>query len=411
MLQYLVVMLETRWKRLERQNTKGWWQKLWIEWIEEFGTFLVVFSNYLKQRISGYFGSFEAGKGVLVGGMYRQRGKYAGIFVHVGMVMLVFFGLTLGPAILSGSDATQKQWTQRVFGESATEVASLPLGNDEESRGVGGVILGTNIGINTQTEESNKPRSEVVDYEVQTGDTLSSIAEKFGVSTDTIRWENEDKVVSVNSIKPGQTLKIPPITGVVHMVKSGETIYSIAKKYDTDAQSMVDFPFNIFTNDETFALAIGQTLYVPDGVKTEVTWSPASSIARVLTPDAGAVSATGTWIWPAAGRITQPWRPWHTAIDIANKAGGSILAADSGRVVVAGWPDNFGYGNRVVIDHGNGFRTLYAHLSKFNVVAGQSVKRGDVLGAMGSTGRSTGTHLHFEIRQTGVGLNPLSFLK
>jgi len=208
-------------------------------------------------------------------------------------------------------------------------------------------------------------------------------------------------------------LDIPPVTGVVHTVKSGETIYSIAKKYRSDAQSIVDYPFNSFTNDETFALAIGQKLVVPDGVMPQAKpWSPTSSLARVLTPDAGAVSATGSWIWPAAGRITQPFRPWHKAIDIANRSGGSILAADSGVVIVAGWPDNYGYGNRVMIDHGNGYRTLYAHMSRISVRVGQSVKRGDKLGDMGSTGRSTGTHLHFEIRSSSRGnLNPLKALR
>ena len=97
--------------------------------------------------------------------------------------------------------------------------------------------------------------------------------------------------------------------------------------------------------------------------------------------------------------------------DIANRGGPAVLAADAGRVIVAGWPDGNGYGNRVMIDHGNGYKTLYAHLSKIYVVQGQSVARGAAIGQMGSTGRSTGTHLHFEIIQNGVHLNPLNFLR
>src|SRR5690606_11476883 len=97
--------------------------------------------------------------------------------------------------------------------------------------------------------------------------------------------------------------------------------------------------------------------------------------------------------------ISQGFRFYHQAIDIANKAGGAILAADAGTVTVAGWPDNYGYGNRVMIDHGNGMVTLYAHMSRIRVVVGQTVNRGDIIGDMGSTGRSTGTHLHFEVRQ------------
>lgn len=363
----------------------------------EFREFVVCLANYIHKRFHRWFDGFELLKGLAVDRMYRQRGKYAGVFIHLGVVSLGFFGLTLGPSLVAGVDS------------SSTRVGSAFAG------GVGGTsdlgqVLGESTNSSPVTLESDKPRAEIVEYEVLDGDTLSTIAEKFGVSVDSIRWSNPG-ITSVNSIKPGDNLKIPPVSGIVHTVKSGETIYSIAKKYTADAQSIVDFPFNTFTNDETFALAIGQQVIVPDGVMpAEQPWSP-TSLARKLTPDAGAISATGTWIWPAAGAITQPWRSWHRAIDIANGGGGNILAADSGKVVVAGWPDNWGYGNRIVLDHGNGFQTLYAHLSRFSVVVGQTVKRGDIIGQMGSTGRSTGTHLHFEIRSNGIGLNPLEYLR
>lgn len=368
--------------------------------VAEFKEFAGVLAHYLSRRLSHWFNAFELVKGLAVDRMYRQRGKYAGVFIHLGVVFLGFFGLTLGPSLVAGANDDQaKLGSAFHFGSGMGGSADL------------GQVLGESNSTSPVTVESDKPRAEVVEYTVQQGDTLSTIAEKFGVNVDSIRWLN-DNITSINSIKPGSTLKIPPVSGIVHTVKSGETIYSIAKKYEADAQSIVDFPFNTFTNDETFALAIGQKVIVPDGVMPrEAQWSPSAAVARRLTPDAGAVSATGSWIWPAAGTITQPWRPWHHAIDIANSAGGNILAADAGRVVVAGWPDNWGYGNRIVIDHGNGYQTLYAHLSRFAVVVNQTIKRGDVIGQMGSTGRSTGTHLHFEIRLNGRGLNPLEFLK
>ena len=157
-------------------------------------------------------------------------------------------------------------------------------------------------------------------------------------------------------------------------------------------------------------MAVGQTLIIPDGVKPdEIQVSPRPSIAR-LTPDAGTVTASGSWVWPATGKITQGFAWYHKGLDIANKAGGPILAADAGTVVVAGWLDNKGYANRIIIDHGNGYQTLYAHLSRISVSVGQTVNRGDVIGNMGCTGRCTGTHLHFEIRSGGSLLNPLSFL-
>ncbi len=392
-------------KRMSRQDFDQW-QEL-KKWSEEFKEYILELKDYLWSKTSDGFAWFEQGKGWVVGRLYRQRGKYSGVFVHAGMVILLFWGLTLGPKILGEDDETT-QVVRRSFGGSA----QVNLTSEEGTGGMVGQVLGATVDVQAKTEESDKPRAEMIEYEVQGGDTLSTIAEKFGVTMDTIRWANNDKISSINSIKPGQELEIPPVTGIVHTVKSGETIYSVAKKYDTDPQSIVDFPFNTFINDETFALAIGQDLIVPDGVEPDKKpWSPTSSLARTLTPDAGSVSATGSWLWPAAGRISQPWRPWHRGLDIANKGGGAILAADSGTVVVAGWPDNWGYGNRVLIDHGNGYQTLYAHLSKVSVRSGQAVSQGDVLGMMGSTGRSTGIHLHFEIRAGGGGLNPLNYLK
>ena len=206
------------------------------------------------------------------------------------------------------------------------------------------------------------------------------------------------------SVKPRDSV-------VTYIVQTGDTVSSIAKKFDVSPQQIVNWPFNSYADDETFALAVGQILIVPDGIKpAEILWDPKRYVAR-STPDAGVVSATGQFVWPAAGRISQRSVWYHRAIDIANKAGPSVLAADSGRVVVAGWPDGFGYGNRVIIDHGNGFQTLYGHLASVSVGVGQTVSRGNVIGRMGSSGRSSGVHLHFEIRAGGGLVDPLVYLK
>lgn len=356
---------------------------------------------FARAYLARLFGGFESVKNVAVVKMYQQRGKYATIFVHAGVVTVMTLGVALGPTLIVDTNQSRA-------------VISSALGNrivfaEEQSDGK---VLGETVtagDIPTLTQVSDKPRSDDENYEVKDGDTLASIAEKFGVSQDTIKWANS-AVTSWKTIKVGQNLIIPPVTGVVHRVKGGETIYSIAKKYGAGEQSIVDFPFNTFTNDETFALAVGQRLVIPDGVMPRESL-PLSVNLIARTPDAGTVTATGTWIWPAAGRITQPFRPWHKGIDIANKDGGPILAADSGTVVIAGWPDNGGYGNRVVVNHGNGYLTLYAHMSRIDVVAGQRVKRGDRLGMMGSTGRSTGIHVHFEIRTAKGNDDPLVALK
>jgi len=271
-------------------------------------------------------------------------------------------------------------------------------------------VLSASVENETATLVSDKPRDKIVKYTVEEGDTLSSVAEKFGISVETIVWQNKlpsDKVI----IKPGQILEILPVSGVSHQVQKGDTIYSIAKTYNAEPQAIVDFPFNTFVNDETFTLAVGQTIIVPDGIPPKQTPSTPSAFVKRLTPDAGTVAASGIFIWPASGAISQYFSWYHNGIDIANAGAPNILAADSGTVITAGWPDNIGYGNRVIIDHGNGYKTLYAHLSQIYVVAGQRVRRGDSIGKMGSTGRSTGTHLHFTVIRDGIAVNPLSLLK
>ena len=362
----------------------GWW---------EVKNFLKFLAGYLIKRGTEFLEQFEAGKGVVVEGLVAKRGRYTRPFLHTGMTGLFLVGLLLAPVI-----------TQAV-GEDPN-AASGKGGLSAQA----GVILGMGAdSLDTTTSVSIKPRDSVVIYLVQSGDTISSIANKFDVSIDTLRWQNDLK--SIDAIKPGDKLEVPPVTGMIHKVKRGETIFSIAKKYDVTAQQIINWPFNSYADDETFELAAGQVLIVPDGVKpAEVLWDPKRYVAQT-TPNAGAVSATGQFIWPAGGTISQRYVWYHRGIDIANKSGPLILAADSGKVTMAGWPDAGGYGNRVMIDHGNGFQTLYAHLSGISVTAGQTVNRGDVIGRMGSTGRSTGTHLHFEIRTGGSIVNPLEYLK
>jgi murein DD-endopeptidase MepM/ murein hydrolase activator NlpD len=376
------------------------------EWIKGFVLYLrLLFLHLVSDYLSPKFASFETFKSFIVGKLYVQRGKNAQVIVNLVVIAVLVLSLVFGPSLVVNDLQTQV-------------VISVGLGNKfafaQEGNGTGGSVdefsFGGDVAVDPLTQVSEKPRAEVLDYAVESGDTLDSISKKFGVDVDSIKWLNKD--VNEKRIKPGLSLKIPPVVGVVHTVKTGETVYSIAKRYNVSAQAIVDFPFNEFSNDETFALAIGQRVIVPDGeMPDEPIFSPRSNIANVLTPSAGNVSATGKWLWPAAGTITQYYKPWHKAIDVANGSGGPILAADAGTVVVSGWPDNSGYGNRVLLDHGNGYKTLYAHMSKLSVSVGQTVRRGDVLGNMGSTGRSTGTHLHFEIRTAKGNADPIAALR
>ena len=345
---------------------------------------------YGRKKLFGAFLVLETSKSKLATQLYQKRGKYTRPFVHSGMVILMIAGITIGPVLIAETNPVLEQ----DFWQEAPESTS--------------VLSGLSAAASTYTFISEKPRAEVIEYEVKSGDTVSSIAERFGVSVDTIIWENNfasDKV----KIKAGQVLRVLPASGILHAVKRGETIYSIAKKYDVSAQAVVDWPYNTFTNDETFALAVGQTLMVPDGVMPKKEPVAPRYFAKV-SPEVGIVTGTGQFVWPAGGQITQWYRAWHRGIDIANRSLPGIAAADSGTVIVVGWPAPWAYGKRVLIDHGNGYQTLYAHLNDIYVSAGQKVSRGQVIGQMGSTGRSTGPHLHFEIRQNGVALNPMSFL-
>lgn len=357
--------------------------------VEELKEFFLQLSDYILKTLHLSFDRFEKRKGAFVTALYRQRGKLARRFMHTGMAGLAALGMIIAPIV-----------AQEFPGRSI---------NPWEISASSPVVSLTEEGESMDTLISDKMRDKIIEYTVVEGDTVSSIADKFQVSEDTIRWQNSLK--SKDAIKIGQVLQILPVTGVAHTVKKGDTIYSISKYYDTSAQGIVDFPFNSFVNDETFELAIGQTVIVPDGVKpAEILWSPYARVKQT-TPDAGSVTASGVFVWPAGGTITQRFAWYHKGVDIANKSGPAVLAADSGKVVLAGWPDGSGYGNRVIIDHGNGYRTLYAHLSSTAVIAGQTVARGAVIGKMGSTGRSTGVHLHFEIILNGTYLNPLNLLK
>jgi murein DD-endopeptidase MepM/ murein hydrolase activator NlpD len=270
------------------------------------------------------------------------------------------------------------------------------------------IMAADNSGADTLVSEL--PKGETTEYRVANGDTVSSIALKFGVTIDTIMWENSLK--TVDSIKVGQILKILPVTGVRYKVKRGETIYSIAKAYQVDAQNIIDYPFNTFSNDETFALSAGQELIIPDGIKPkEIILDTTRYTARTVAAIPGVVGE-GNFMWPTSGTISQRYYWYHRAVDIANHNNPAIVAAQGGTVVTAGWNAG-GYGNFVIINHGNGYSTLYAHMLNNSVVvqAGQVVKQGQKLGTMGSTGRSTGTHLHFEVKGPNGNVDPLSALR
>ncbi len=313
-----------------------------------------------------------------------RRGTYQRPFLMISLAILILTGVVSAPAIASAYPGGLPNQLA-TFTPSSAVVTNLDF---------------TDYGIQTQVSE--KPRDQVITYKAVKGDTLSTIADKFGISPDTIRWEND---LTSDDIAIGQELKIPPVSGIVHKVQEGETVQSIAKKYKTDAQKIVNFPFNDFTDLETFSLNVGQTLIGRDAVQVQ-----APAIAFPAPSLISTAMGTGRLLWPTSGVITQYPIWYHMAFDIANPSLPGVMAADNGVVIYTGW-DRYGYGNHIIIDHGGGLSTLYGHLTEYYVNVGDRVSRGQVIAKMGSTGRSTGPHLHFETRINGVPVNPAQYFK
>ena len=260
----------------------------------------------------------------------------------------------------------------------------------------------TTIPDRTTTTQIPQNSEELQKYVVEPGDTIYGIAAKFGLSPETLVWSNSDLENNPHLLSVGQELLILPFDGIYHQVGGGDTIEGIASTFKTNAQAIIDFPLNKLDPENPVILA-GQWLVVPGGTKPFIPRTVTAYSYTGLAP-ADASVGSGIFGWPASGDISSGFESYHPGIDIAAYIGAPVLAADGGYVVVSGW-DNL-YGNHIVIDHGNGYQTLYAHLQSFYVEAGVNVSKGQQIGEMGSTGNSTGPHLHFEIRQGTVQGNP-----
>jgi len=249
-------------------------------------------------------------------------------------------------------------------------------------------------------------RTEIQVYTVEAGDTISGIAAKFGLYPETIIWANPDLEQNPDWLSIGEQLRILPVDGVYHQVGGSDTIEAIAGTYKSDPQAIIDHPLNGI-DPENPVIQIGQWVLVPGGSKPFVPRTVTAYTYSGPVPE-GAIVGTGSFGWPASGSISNGFFSYHPAIDIAAWVGAPVMAADSGYVIVAGWDNMYGY--HIVIDHSNGYQTLYAHLNSYYVEAGVNVSKGQQIGEMGSTGNSTGPHLHFEVRDGTVQRNPYGFL-
>ena len=275
----------------------------------------------------------------------------------------------------------------------------------------GDELASRQLAIDASAEESEDATTEVAgrvsmyqNYVVQSGDTISSIAKAHDIGRDYIVWNNLD-LDDPNRLSPGDRIRIPYVEGIVHSVRADDTLTDIARRYDSKTEAILDFKANNVPDPSL--LQAGKEIFVPGGRVVPPTVS-----IRPGTPTVP-LSQSGDWFWPLQGDLTSPFSAWHRlGIDIGVVTGTPIVATQGGVVQFVGGDPWYSYGLHVIIDHGNGYESTYAHLSEFapSITQGSVVKQGDIIGKSGNTGNSTGPHLHFEIRVYGVPYDPIPLL-
>jgi murein DD-endopeptidase MepM/ murein hydrolase activator NlpD len=310
--------------------------------------------------------------------------------------------------------------------EQPDSVTLNPIDENTEISNGGSLGEGISREIKFDTIIPSRPRVDVITYTVKQGDTLFDIADTFGIKPETLLWGNFEVLQdNPHLLSPDQVLNILPTNGIYYQWHSGDSVERIADQFKTDAKLILDYPGNHFdltqitegkvnVEPETWIIVPGGKRPLKDWGPPAITRSNPASARYYGEGSCGSVYegaiGNGTFVWPTVNRSISGYNYFegHKAIDIGGTQGDSIFAADNGVVVFSGW-SNFGYGNLIVIDHGNGYQTAYAHLSAAAVTCGQSVSQGGYIGAMGSTGNSTGPHLHYELIFNGAKLNPLDF--
>ena len=319
-------------------------------------------------------------------------------------------------------------------GAQVEEVAPVIV-TDIDSETLSGSRSRSSRGISRMAEIHTtiptRPRVDITSYLVQEGDTIFGIAEQFGLTAQTILWGNYNTLLDdPHRLKAGQDLNILPVNGTYYEWQDGDGLNGVADFFSVAVDDIVDYPANRLSKGTVgdYAnpnIAPGTWLIVPGGERLFISWSAPIGITRdqpassylgegSCPPVTGGAVGYGTFVWPSANHYLSgfDWSPQtnHRGIDIAGQTGAGIFAADAGVIVYAGW-NEYGYGNVIIIDHGTGFQSLYAHLSAIYVGCGQSVGQGEAIGAFGSTGNSSGSHLHFELMTSLYGkVNPWDFL-
>jgi LysM repeat protein len=335
-------------------------------------------------------------------GQLWQTGLLSRFVLHGCFLAMLLVGIWVSRAVILPQNVFH---LPTIAAQTARQEESVSLGAVSPG-GTGGEEADVLVcAVVPHTTIPRRYRIDPITYTVEAGDNVSTIAEKFGVSVETILWANGNLEDNPDYLQVGDVLIILPVSGVYHTVAKGDTLESIAQKYKVRVEDITSYEGNYL--QEPYTITVGQKLIVPGGrkpyqVRHVVAWS--GPIPQ------GAKRGTGVFGWPVSGYITQRYSEVHPAVDIGVPEGTPVKAADSGYVAVVGRSDT-GYGRYVLIDHGNGFQTVYAHLSVIYVEVGQSVGKGQTIGLSGNTGKSTGPHLHFEIKLNGVRRNPFIYLR
>ena len=260
-----------------------------------------------------------------------------------------------------------------------------------------------------ETFVGRKPEHQIQTYTVERGDTPNGIADKFGIQATTLLGGNPLLSQESSLLQTGVTLLILPVDGVLHDVQPGDSLESLAEQYGVPVETIIgygpnnlEFPFRLYPETQ---------ILIPGAVRDVFVWTPPTleSVRGSSREGSGVtpiIVGTGTFVYPVSSRnFTQYFWYGHPGIDIALGEGSTVVASDTGTVTFAGF-NIYGFGNLIVVNHGNGYETFYAHLSGISVVPGQIVYQGNVIGATGNTGNSSGPHIHFEIRINGAQDNP-----
>lgn len=389
--------------------------------IREFFVSKIVLSTYLirklltiialqtKSVLRLFYGFFD--------NLLSSNRAQVGITIGIVILLITIKGPSMSQSGILGNIV--RHYTEETSASIARDGGMLELvdinslmgsGSSSQSIGQGGSEINLNLEPQTYAIQEGsiqavdsvsldylndlKP-NKIVEYTVQPGDVLSFIASDFGVSTESIIWANN--LTNIDDLSLGQILRIPPVSGVIHKVKKGDTVSSIAAKYSAESSRITSFN----GLEDGSILIAGKDMVIPNGVPPKHTPPPtiakSKSVSKGSKPFAYLVNLGDYFKIPATG---SNWGVIHgrNGVDVANSCGTPVQASADGVVEIAfssGW--NGGFGNYIKIVHPNGTETLYAHLSKLLITKGATVTKGQGIGLMGTTGRSTGCHLHFEV--------------